>query len=35
MEQTIVIPEGIKDTVVISKTIVAPPPVEEEKEYDW
>ena len=35
MEQKIIIPEGIKDTVVISKTIVAPPPVEEEKEYDW
>lgn len=35
MEQTIVIPEKIKDTVVITKTIVTPPPVEEEKEYDW
>jgi len=37
MEQTIVVPETIKDTVVITKTIVTPPPppVEEEKEYDW
>ncbi|NBV73312.1 hypothetical protein EBR61_03485 [bacterium] len=37
MEQTIVVPETIKDTVVITKTIVTPPPppVEKEKEYDW
>jgi len=37
MEQTMVVPETIKDTVVITKTIVTPPPspVEEEKEYDW
>jgi len=25
MEQSITIPEGVKDTVVISKTIVVPP----------
>lgn len=36
MEQTIVIPETTKDTIVISKTIVQPPPeIKEEKEYDW
>ena len=36
MEQTIVIPETPKDTIVISKTIVQPPPeIKEEKEYDW
>ena len=34
MEQTIVIPETIKDTIVISKTIIQPP-IEKEKEYDW
>jgi len=36
MEQTIVMPETTKDTIVISKTIVQPPPeIKEEKEYDW
>ena len=38
LEQKINIPTGtfIKDTMVITKTIVAPPPpVKEEKEYDW
>jgi hypothetical protein len=36
MEQTIVIPETTKDTIVISKTIIQPPPeIKEEKEYDW
>ena len=36
MEQTIVIPETTKDTIVISKTIVQPPTeIKEEKEYDW
>ena len=34
MEQTIVMPETTKDTIVISKTIIQPP-VEKEKEYDW
>ena len=34
MEQTIVIPETTKDTIVISKTIIQPP-AEKEKEYDW
>lgn len=32
MEQTIVIPETTKDTIVISKTIITEP---KEKEYDW
>lgn len=41
MEQTIVIPEVVKDTVVVSKTIVLPPKEEKSKteerkeEYDW
>jgi len=36
MEQTIVMPETTKDTIVISKTIIQPPPeIKEEKEYDW
>jgi len=41
MEQTIVVPESIKDTVVVSKTIVLPPKQEKTKteerkeEYDW
>ena len=37
MEQTIVIPETTKDTIVISKTIIQQPPpeIKEEKEYDW
>lgn len=36
MEQTIVIPETTKDTIVISKTIIQPPPeIKQEKEYDW
>jgi len=36
MEQTIVIPETEKDTIVISKTIIqTPPPEKKEKEYDW
>lgn len=36
MEQTIVIPETTKDTIVISKTIIQPPPeIKKEKEYDW
>lgn len=36
MEQTIVMPETAKDTIVISKTIIQPPPeIKEEKEYDW
>ena len=34
MEQTIVIPETTKDTIVISKTIITEPK-EKEKEYDW
>jgi len=36
MEQTIVIPETEKDTIVIKKTIIqTPPPEKKEKEYDW
>lgn len=36
MEQTIIIPETEKDTIVISKTIIQPPqPEKKEKEYDW
>lgn len=44
MEQSISIPENVKDTVVISKTIVVPPKKEEKKTeteirkeegYDW
>ena len=42
MEQSINIPEGVKDTVVISKTIVVPPKKEKsetekrkEKGLDW
>ena len=41
MEQSISIPENVKDTVVISKTIVVPPKKEKSKteerkeEYDW
>ena len=42
MEQSITIPEGVKDTVVISKTIVVPPKKEKsetekrkEKGLDW
>lgn len=35
LEQTINIPDTPKDTIVISKTIIVPPPVEKEKEYDW
>jgi len=36
MEQTIVMPETAKDTIVINKTIIQPPPeIKEEKEYDW
>ena len=36
MEQTIIMPETTKDTIVISKTIIQPPPkIKEEKEYDW
>ena len=34
MEQTIVVPETTKDTIVISKTIITEPK-EKEKEYDW
>jgi ABC-type uncharacterized transport system permease subunit len=37
MEQTINIPEGVKDTLVITKTIVVPPskPKKEEEEISW
>jgi hypothetical protein len=42
MEQSITVPEGVKDTVVISKTIVVPPKKEKsetekrkEKGLDW
>ena len=41
MEQSITIPDSVKDTVVISKTIVVPPKKEKTKteerkeEYDW
>ena len=36
MEQTIIMPETTKDTIVISKTIIQPPPeIKEEKKYDW
>ena len=36
MEQTISIPEGVKDTLVITKTIVIPPKKEEkEEEISW
>lgn len=44
MEQSISVPENVKDTVVISKTIVVPPKKEEKKTeteirkeegYDW
>jgi len=41
MEQSIAIPDNVKDTVVISKTIVVPPKKEKTKteerkeEYDW
>lgn len=41
MEQSIAIPDSVKDTVVISKTIVVPPKKEKSKteerkeEYDW
>ena len=42
MEQSITVPEGVKDTVVLSKTIVVPPKKEKsetenrkEKGFDW